>query len=42
MLDAPSGWQFGGGGNIYPMLTWTNRPDMAGGNAPRETSGRLG
>lgn len=27
-------WQYGGAGNLFPNLTWSNRPDMTGSEAP--------
>jgi hypothetical protein len=28
-------WRYGGDGDLFPDLTWTNRPDMTGSEAPQ-------
>jgi len=33
-LEANAPWFHGGGGNLFPGLSWQNRPDMAGSEAP--------
>ena len=30
-----SDWRYGGEGNLFADLSWSNRPDMTGSEAPR-------